>query len=162
VLLFIPGLLYTLRSSDYTVLNSWITNNVLRFEVFTAITMKNVVFWDVAPCRYFFNQRFGGTYRLHLQGRRNPRAMNQREQVAVDVKKISTQHHIPEDCILNNDLLESIWNEVVMVQFKMPSQHSSGETEKNSWHTDKHTHLHSVFFHNWSAILWEVMPSKRC
>jgi hypothetical protein len=56
----------------------------VRFEVFTAMTMKNVVFWDVAACRYFVNRRFGGKYRLHLQGRRNPRTINQREQVAVD------------------------------------------------------------------------------
>jgi hypothetical protein len=55
----------------------------VRFEVLTAVTMKNAVFWDVAPCRYFVNRRFGGTYRLHFQGIRNPRAMNQREQVAV-------------------------------------------------------------------------------
>jgi hypothetical protein len=33
-----------------------------RFEAFTAVTMKNVVFWDVALCRYFVNRRFGGTY----------------------------------------------------------------------------------------------------
>jgi hypothetical protein len=46
--------------------------------------MKNTVFWDVAPCRYFVNRRFGGTYCLPLQGRRNPRVMNQRERVAVD------------------------------------------------------------------------------
>jgi hypothetical protein len=46
--------------------------------------MKNTVFWDMAPCRYFVNRRFGGTYRLHLQSRSNPRAMNQREQTAVD------------------------------------------------------------------------------
>jgi hypothetical protein len=45
--------------------------------------MKNTVFWDVAQCRYFVNRRFGGTYRLHLQGIRNPRAMNHREQVQV-------------------------------------------------------------------------------
>jgi hypothetical protein len=38
----------------------------------------------VAPCRYFVNWRFGGTYRLHLQGIRNPRVMNQREQVAIE------------------------------------------------------------------------------
>jgi hypothetical protein len=32
--------------------------------------MKNGVFWDVAPCRSCeFNRRFGGMYRLHLQGR---------------------------------------------------------------------------------------------
>jgi hypothetical protein len=54
----------------------------VRFEVFTEVTMKNAVFWDVAPCRCYFNRRFGGTYRLHLQGIRNPRERNQREQVA--------------------------------------------------------------------------------
>jgi hypothetical protein len=38
------------------------------FEVFTAMTMKNAVFWDVAPCRSCVNRCFGGTCRLHLQG----------------------------------------------------------------------------------------------
>jgi hypothetical protein len=32
--------------------------------------MKNTVFWDVALCRSCVNQRFGGTYRLHLQGKK--------------------------------------------------------------------------------------------
>jgi hypothetical protein len=30
--------------------------------------LKNVVFWNVALCRTWVNRRFGGTYRLHLQG----------------------------------------------------------------------------------------------
>jgi hypothetical protein len=30
--------------------------------------MKKAVFWDVVPCRYCVNRRFGGTYLLHLQG----------------------------------------------------------------------------------------------
>jgi hypothetical protein len=48
----------------------------------TEYRMKNAVFWDVAPCRSCeMNRRFGGSYRLYLQGR-NPRARNQREQVA--------------------------------------------------------------------------------
>jgi hypothetical protein len=34
------------------------------------LTMKNAVFWDVPPCRSCVNRRFGGTYRLHLQGRK--------------------------------------------------------------------------------------------
>jgi hypothetical protein len=42
--------------------------NYLRSEVFTAVTRKNTVFWDVAPCRSCLNRRFGGTYSLHLQG----------------------------------------------------------------------------------------------
>jgi hypothetical protein len=32
------------------------------------VTMKNDVFWDVALCRSCVNRRFGGTYRLQLQG----------------------------------------------------------------------------------------------
>jgi hypothetical protein len=42
----------------------------VRFEVFTAVTVKNTVFWDVAPCRSCVNRPFGGTYRLNLQGRK--------------------------------------------------------------------------------------------
>jgi hypothetical protein len=30
--------------------------------------MKNAVLWDVTPCRSYVNRRFGGMYRLHLQG----------------------------------------------------------------------------------------------
>jgi hypothetical protein len=32
--------------------------------------MKNDVFWDVALRIFCMNQSFGGTYRLHLQGRK--------------------------------------------------------------------------------------------
>jgi hypothetical protein len=32
----------------------------VRFEVFTAVTMNNTVFWDVASCRSFVSRRFGG------------------------------------------------------------------------------------------------------
>jgi hypothetical protein len=42
----------------------------VRFEAFTAVTMKDVVFWDVALCRSRVNRRFEGTYHLHLQGRK--------------------------------------------------------------------------------------------
>jgi hypothetical protein len=31
------------------------------FKVFTAVAMKNGVFWDVAPCGSCKNRRFGGT-----------------------------------------------------------------------------------------------------
>jgi hypothetical protein len=34
---------------------------VVRFEVFTAATMKNGVFWDVTPCGSCKNRRFGRT-----------------------------------------------------------------------------------------------------
>jgi hypothetical protein len=34
---------------------------VVRLEVFTAVTMKSDVFWDVTPCGSCKNRRFGGT-----------------------------------------------------------------------------------------------------
>jgi hypothetical protein len=49
------------------VINS---NLYVGFEVFTTVTMKNDVFWYVAPCRSCVNRRFGGMYRLHLQCRK--------------------------------------------------------------------------------------------
>jgi hypothetical protein len=52
----------------YSILLDVIHTHV-RFEAFTAVTMKNV-FWDVALCRSCVNGRFGGTYRLHLKGRK--------------------------------------------------------------------------------------------
>jgi hypothetical protein len=42
------------------------------FEVSTAVVMKNINFWDITPCSPLsVKLRFGGTYRLHFQGRRN-------------------------------------------------------------------------------------------
>jgi hypothetical protein len=34
------------------------------------VTMKNAVFWNVEPSRSCVNRSFGGTSRLHLQGRK--------------------------------------------------------------------------------------------
>jgi hypothetical protein len=45
--------------------------NDVRFEVFTAVTMKNGVFWDVTPYGSCKNRRFGVTYRLIHQGDKN-------------------------------------------------------------------------------------------
>jgi hypothetical protein len=47
--------------------------------------MKKAVFWDVAPCRSGVNRRFGGTYRLHLQGREENKK-SAREASVRDVK----------------------------------------------------------------------------
>jgi hypothetical protein len=46
------------------------------FEVFTAVTMKNVVFCNVALCDSSKNRRFRGWYRLRHQGDKNRRARN--------------------------------------------------------------------------------------
>jgi hypothetical protein len=34
-------------------------------------TMKNAVFWDFSQCGFIINRRFGETFRLNLEGRRN-------------------------------------------------------------------------------------------
>jgi hypothetical protein len=38
----------------------------VRFEVFAALTMKNAVFRDLAPCGCCKNRRNIGTYLLHI------------------------------------------------------------------------------------------------
>jgi hypothetical protein len=39
--------------------------------------MKSIIFWDMTLCSPLsFNQRFGETYRLYLQGRRNKFSKN--------------------------------------------------------------------------------------
>jgi hypothetical protein len=43
----------------------------VRFEVFTAVTTKNAVFWDVTPCDSCKNRCLGGTYHIHHQGDKN-------------------------------------------------------------------------------------------
>jgi hypothetical protein len=42
--------------------------NFLRFEVSTAVTMKNGVFWDVTPCGSCKNRRFGRNFALLSSG----------------------------------------------------------------------------------------------
>jgi hypothetical protein len=39
----------------------------IRFEVFTAVTRKNAIFWDVTPCGSCKNRCFGGTWRRHIR-----------------------------------------------------------------------------------------------
>jgi hypothetical protein len=42
----------------------------VRFEVSTAVTMMIIIFWEMTPCGSYKNWRFGGSYRLLLQGSR--------------------------------------------------------------------------------------------
>jgi hypothetical protein len=43
-----------------------------RFHYKATIFMNSTVLWDIMPCSPLsVNRRFGGTYRLHLQGRKN-------------------------------------------------------------------------------------------
>jgi hypothetical protein len=80
-----------------------------------AVTMKNSVFWDVAPCTSCVNRRFGGTYRLHLQDKKIRERGKQGEQVSAAGSSLAdfsslkmeailsseTSVHIPENGILH-------------------------------------------------------------
>jgi hypothetical protein len=75
--------------------------------------MKTVDLWYVALCRFWVNQRFGGTYRLRLQGRKiRDRGTSVSRYLQTDfstlkmevihssetsVNQGSTQRRIPED-----------------------------------------------------------------
>jgi hypothetical protein len=48
-------------SSSYRSVNMIDVSMYLRFDVFTAVTMKDGVFWDVAPRGSCKNRCFGGT-----------------------------------------------------------------------------------------------------
>jgi hypothetical protein len=58
------------HESHHRMVQSYIAifNNTVRFEVFTAVTVNNGVFWVVKPCGSSKNRRFGGTWRLLHQG----------------------------------------------------------------------------------------------
>jgi hypothetical protein len=50
------------RTSQETYyFSSTVLSKYVRFEVFTAVTMKNGALWDFTPCGSCKNQRFGGT-----------------------------------------------------------------------------------------------------
>jgi hypothetical protein len=93
--------------------------------------MKSIIFWDMtlySPLS--FNRRFGGTYRLHLQGRRNrfskpatchlfARWFAERISSTLKMEAISssetsvetqqtTRRHIPEDDTLQNHRCENL------------------------------------------------------
>jgi hypothetical protein len=91
------------------------------FEVSTAVVMKSIIFWDMTPRSLLScNRRFGGTYRLHLQGLRNcllvfvelisstlkTEAMwSSHTSVATQQ---NTRRHIPEDDTLQADLIAEV------------------------------------------------------
>jgi hypothetical protein len=89
--------------------------------------LKSVVFWDVEPCGFNINRRFGGTCCIQLQGRRNnanksvnsltlflarviSSALEMQEtrssETSVYIKH--TRCHIPEDDILHSHRRENL------------------------------------------------------
>jgi hypothetical protein len=87
----------------------WLEEALSRFEVFTAVSMKSAIFWDVALCGYCKNRRFSLVYLSPLKIEetgssetsvllRSTRATTQKmafflEEVNVLVAKICTNIH---------------------------------------------------------------------
>jgi hypothetical protein len=73
---------------------------LVRFEAFTAVTVKNVVFWDVALCRLQPPARTGSSLAdfstLKMEAIRS---------FETSVNTRPTQRHIPEDDILQRQSL---------------------------------------------------------
>jgi hypothetical protein len=59
----------------------YITNIFIAgFELLTKVFMKSSIIWDITQCKPLkLNRRFGGTCRIHLQGRKISHTRNQRE-----------------------------------------------------------------------------------
>jgi hypothetical protein len=108
-----------------------VTRNIseqLGFKVFTAVTMKNSVFWDLAQCGSCNNRRFAVTCRVHLRAEKYAREKSVRRLLTdwttvltpntffarvffypemeatryseTSVLTRSAQRHLPEDSIL--------------------------------------------------------------
>jgi hypothetical protein len=60
-----------------------VITNVI-FQVLTAVTMKNVVFWDVTPFGSCRNRNFGVTYCYHHQGKNNKKARKNVTKLVID------------------------------------------------------------------------------
>jgi hypothetical protein len=61
----------TVLTAEGTVFWSMMPCGLVELKVFTAVSVKNAIFWDGAPSGCIINRRFEGTCLLLLQGRRN-------------------------------------------------------------------------------------------
>jgi hypothetical protein len=72
--LCIPDIPQSTKNAQYNIriMNQPLQQTFRGSEVLTAVVMKSIIFWDITPCSPLsVNRRFGGTYRLHLQGRKS-------------------------------------------------------------------------------------------
>jgi hypothetical protein len=76
--------------------------------------MNSTIFWYITPCSPLqVNRRFGGTYRLHLQGWRIFRTRNQREkgwQAELGLKINSVLHFLRLKCCMNFSSSQCVLN----------------------------------------------------
>jgi hypothetical protein len=58
------------------------------FQVFTAVTLKNGVFWNVTPCGSFKNRRLGGAWRFLRRGGQNGRIVSRVRRLLVTARVV--------------------------------------------------------------------------
>jgi hypothetical protein len=83
---------------------------IVGFEVFTAVVLKSIIFWDMTPFSPLsFNRRFGGTYRSHLQGQRNRFGKPASKQMA-------SRYHLFAEPIYSTLMMEAIYSSETSVE----------------------------------------------
>jgi hypothetical protein len=100
----IPVLLITRQSSHPSTLYNLDTDSVVKI-------IYNKLIWDITPCGPLKpNRRFGGTCRLHLQGRKISWARNQREGrwKAEIFRHWRWRQHVPPKCRLTFNRLHGV------------------------------------------------------
>jgi hypothetical protein len=73
---FLPVWSWSLNSDSVTLIT------VIFFQLALSMWYDVAIFWDIAPSTPYVNRRFGGTYHLHLQGRKSAEQETSMQQVA--------------------------------------------------------------------------------
>jgi hypothetical protein len=130
-----------IRGSEDSIMRNFIICNLHQI----LLGLKSTIFWDITSCNPLrVIRRFGGTYRLHLQGRKISRARNQRErwflaqiifstlkmeatcfsETSADTQR-TTRRYIPEDGTLHNHRCENLTSYIIRISVR-PAENSAG------------------------------------
>jgi hypothetical protein len=123
------------------------------------MAMKNAVFCDVALCRYCANRRFGGMYRLYLQGRKKTR-----------YREISVSRWLQSATTCNSSILDAGSTEKEALSSVLFYSNSWGGEVESKWVYSalRHQHQHLVIMMIEKLVEWwltgetEVLGEKTC